>query len=95
MDGMSTGGLSSEEEQTNHINCLEILACFFTLKTFYHSLRNCHIGQCLTIQLQFPTLITWVEELFHAIGSQEICGCGVLKETCGLLQPTFQENLMS
>ena len=47
MDGMSTGGLFSEEEQTNHINCLEILACFFTLKTFYHSLRNCHIRAML------------------------------------------------
>ena len=28
MDGMSTGGLFSEEEQTNHINCLEIWLVF-------------------------------------------------------------------
>jgi len=43
MNDVSTGGLFSEEEQTNHINYLEILACFFTLKTFCLSLRNCHI----------------------------------------------------
>jgi len=43
MNDVSTGGLFSEEEQTNHINYLEILACFFTLKTFCPSLRNCHI----------------------------------------------------
>ena len=35
--------LFSEEEQTNHINYLEILSCLFTLKTFCPSLRNCHI----------------------------------------------------
>jgi len=43
MNDVSTGGLFSEEEQTNHINYLEILACFFTLRTFCPSLRNCHI----------------------------------------------------
>ena len=43
MNNVSTGGLFSEEEQTNHINYLEILACFFTLKVFCPSLRNCHI----------------------------------------------------
>lgn len=43
MNDVSTGGLFSEEEQTSHINYLEILACFFTLKTFCPSLRNCHI----------------------------------------------------
>jgi len=29
MNDASTGGLFSEEEQTNHITYLEILACFF------------------------------------------------------------------
>ena len=33
-------------------------------------------------------------ELFHVISLQENCGCGVLKETYGLSQLTFQENLM-
>ena len=36
-------GLFSEEEQTNHINYLEILACFLALQTFCASLRDCHI----------------------------------------------------
>ncbi|XP_068684862.1 uncharacterized protein [Montipora foliosa] len=40
---VSTGGLFSEEEQTNHINYLEILACFLTVQTFCSSLRDCHI----------------------------------------------------
>lgn len=61
MNNVSTGGLFSEEEQTNHINYLEILACFFTLKTFCLSLRNCHIKAMIDNT-------TWVEELFHAIG---------------------------
>ena len=42
MNDVSTGGLFSEEEQTNHINYLEILACFSHLK-LCPSLRNCHI----------------------------------------------------
>ena len=40
---VSTGGLFSEEEQTNHINYLEILACFLALHTFCSSLRECHV----------------------------------------------------
>lgn len=43
MNDVSTGGSFSEEEQANHINYLEILACFFTLKTFCSNLTNCHI----------------------------------------------------
>ena len=86
MDNVSTGGLFSEEEETNHINYLEILACFFTLKTFYHSLRNCHIRA----MLDNTTTISNINNM-----SGRICGCGVLKETCGLPQPTSQVNLMS
>ena len=43
LNDVSTGGLFSEEEQTNHINYLEILACFLALQTFCASLRDCHI----------------------------------------------------
>ena len=43
LNDVSTGGLFSQEEQTNHINYLEILACFLTLQTFCSSLRDCHI----------------------------------------------------
>ena len=43
MNDVTNGSLFSEEEQTNHINYLEILACFLTLETFCSSLRDCHI----------------------------------------------------
>ena len=43
LNDVSTEGLFLEQEQTNHINYLEILACFLTLQTFCSSLRDCHI----------------------------------------------------
>ena len=43
LNDVSTEGLFLEQEETNHINYLEILACFITLQTFCSSLRACHI----------------------------------------------------
>ena len=43
LNDVSTGGLFSEEEQTNHINYPEILACFLSLQTFCSRVRDCHI----------------------------------------------------
>ena len=33
----------SEDESKNHINYLEILACFLTLKAFCSDVQNCHV----------------------------------------------------
>lgn len=43
MNDTSTGGIWSGTEADNHINYLEILACFLTLKTFCASMSYCHV----------------------------------------------------
>lgn len=43
LDNTSSGGKWSEIEADNHINYLEILACFLTLKTFCPHMSHCHI----------------------------------------------------
>ena len=37
------GGQWTEDESQNHINYLEILACFLTLKAFCSQIKNCHV----------------------------------------------------
>ena len=43
LNSTSTGGQWSEDESKNHINYLEILACFLTLKAFCSDVQNCHV----------------------------------------------------
>ena len=43
LESVSTAGHWSEEESRNHINYLEILACFLTLKAFRSRIHNCHV----------------------------------------------------
>ncbi|XP_074612234.1 uncharacterized protein LOC141866599 [Acropora palmata] len=41
-NSITTGGQWTEDESQNHINYLEILACFLTLKAFCSQIKNCH-----------------------------------------------------
>ena len=43
VNSTSTGEQWSENESKNHINYLEILACFLTLKAFCSDVQNCHV----------------------------------------------------
>lgn len=42
-NSITTGGQWTEDESQNHINYLEILACFLTLKAFCSQIKNCHV----------------------------------------------------
>ena len=42
-NSITTGGQWTEDESQNHINYLEILACFLTLKAFCSQIKNCHL----------------------------------------------------
>ena len=42
-----TGGKWSQMEQENHINYLELLAAFFTVKAFSKDQENIHVQQCM------------------------------------------------
>ena len=59
LNDVSTGGLFSEDEQTNHINYLEILACFLTLQPFCSSLRDCHIK----VMIDNTTAISYINNM--------------------------------
>ena len=43
LNSITTGGQWTEDESQNHINYLEILACFLTLKAFCSQIKNCHV----------------------------------------------------
>ena len=43
LNSITTGGQWTEDESQNHINYLEILACFLTLKAFFSQIKNCHV----------------------------------------------------
>ena len=42
-EGMRTGGLWSEKERTQHINCLELMAGALAVRTFAKHKRNIHV----------------------------------------------------
>ena len=43
-EGVRTGGLWSEKERTQHINCLELMAGALAVRTFAKHKRNIHVG---------------------------------------------------
>jgi len=47
LNDLFTGGQWSEDESKNHINYLEILACFLTLKALCSDLQNSHVKAML------------------------------------------------
>ena len=42
-DGVVTGGLWSKDEQSLHINCLELKAALLSIKAFISNKRNCFV----------------------------------------------------
>ena len=56
-NSITTGGQWTEYESKNHINYLEIWACFLTLKAFCPQIKNCHVKIGSIIQLLSHILI--------------------------------------
>ena len=77
---MSTGGLWTDSEAYHHINYLEPLAIFLTLKVFVKKIMGKHV-KVLT-------------DNCTAMADIKKFGCGVPLRIFGLLLHTFQESAM-
>ena len=80
---LKTGGHWSYIEQLRHINELELLAAFLTLKCFCTTKQNMYVRIYWTIQLQYSTLIIWEAEKLILIILLEKYGSGACNEMYG------------
>ena len=58
-NSITTGGQWTEDESQNHINYLERLACFLTLKAFCSQIKNCHVKT----MIDYTTAISYIKSI--------------------------------
>ena len=80
--GSQTGGPWSREEETLHINCLELLAATLAVKTFLNNQVNKKVLMLLDNQTAVAYVTTWAEQSPPMRqGWPDNCECGSLRDT--------------
>ena len=94
-NSITTGGQWTEDESQNHINYLEILACFLSLKAFCSQIKNCHVKTMIDNTTAVSYINSMGVEASPAIKLPRNYGFGVPTMEYGCLQHTFLERTMS
>ena len=94
-NSITTGGQWTEDESQNHINYLEILASFLTLKAFCSQIKNCHVQTMIDNTTAVSYINSMGVEASPATKLPGNYGFGVPTMEYGCPQHTFLERKMS